>query len=391
MAPPPERVVVVGGGLAGSRSVEALRAGGYQGRLTLVGAEPQLPYDRPPLSKAVLSGAVSDTTLRASYADLDVEMLLGRRAVALGDGVLETDCGRLDFDGLVVATGAVPIGLPGGGRTLRTIGDALAMRAAMRPGARIIVVGAGWIGAEVATASAAAGCRVTVVEAGPAPLAGALGVEVGLATLPWYAEAGVDLLLGAPVTAVEPDAVVLAGGQSLPADYVLVGVGVRPDVGWLTGSAVALERGVAVDEHLRSSMPDVYAVGDAAAWSSRRFGRRLSVEHWDDALHAPAVAAANLLGGASVHDPVPYFWSDQFGRTVQYAGHPGGADTFVWRGDPTAGEWAGCWLRDGVLEAVVTVDRPRDLLQARGAIAAGAPMDLGRLIDPAIAIRAATL
>ena len=386
----PRRVVVVGGGLAGSRTVEALRTAGYRGRLTLVGAEPRLPYDRPPLSKAVLFGAVSDTTLRASYRDLDVELLLGRRAVGLGDGVLETDSGRLDFDRMVIATGAAPIGLPGGGgRTLRTIDDALALRAALRPGARVVVVGAGWIGAEAATAAAAAGCRVTVVEGAATPLASALGVEVGSATVPWYTEAGVDLLLGKGVSAVEPDAVVLGTGESLPADHVVVGIGVRPDIGWLAGSAVPVERGVLVDEHLRSSVPNVYAVGDAAAWWSRRFGRRLSVEHWDDALHAPTVAAANLLGGTAVHDAVPYFWSEQFGRMVQYAGFPGRADTFLWRGDPTARTWTGCWLRGGVLEAVVTVDRPRDLLQARRAIVAATRMDLRRLADPTVSIKAA--
>ncbi|MGI8681453.1 MAG: NAD(P)/FAD-dependent oxidoreductase, partial [Mycobacteriales bacterium] len=353
----PERVIVVGGGLAGSRMVEALRAAGYRGRLTLVGAEPRLPYDRPPLTKAVLSGAVDDTTLPVPYADLDVELLLDRRATGLEDGVVETDGGRLDFDRLVVATGSAPLRLPGAGRTLRTVDDALALRTELRPAARIVIVGAGWIGAEVATAAAAAGCRLSVVEAAGAPLATALGAEVGAATAPWYGEAGVELILGATVVAVEPAAVVLADGRSLPADCVLVGIGVHPDVGWLAGSGIVIERGVAVDEHLRSSSPDVYAVGDAAAWQSRRFRRRLSVEHWDNALRAPAVAAANLLGGAEVYDPVPYFWSEQFGRILQYAGHPGGADTFLWRGDPAGRDWTGCWLRDGVLEAVVTVDR----------------------------------
>lgn len=380
---------MVGGGLAGSRTVEELRAAGYTGQLTLVGAEPHLPYDRPPLSKAVLAGLTDDTTLPPSYDDLDVELLLSRRAVGLGEGVLETDRGRLDFDALVVATGAVPVRLPGGGgRTLRTVEDARALRAALRPGARVVVVGAGWIGAEVATAAARAGCRVTVVEAGRAPLGTALGEQVGAATAGWYDEAGVQLLLGTGVAAVEPDAVVLASGKSLPAHCVVIGIGVRPDVAWL-GSAVRIERGVAVDEHLRSSLPKVYAVGDAAAWHSRRFGRRLSVEHWDNALHAPTAAAANVLGGGAVHDPVPYFWSEQFGRTVQYAGHSGGADTFLWRGDPGGAQWTACWLRNGVLEAVATVDRPRDLLQGRRAIAAEVPFDLERLADPAVPIRAA--
>ena len=213
--------------------------------------------------------------------------------------------------------------------------------------------------------------------------------------MPWYAGAGVDLLLGQPVESVEHDGLVLPGGGWLPADVTVVAVGVRPQVGWLAGSPVRLENGVAVDGRLRTSAPGVYAAGDCAAFVSARYGRRLRVEHWDNALHAPRVVAANILGGDEAYDPVPYFWSEQFGRMVQYAGHHSGADRLIWRGDPADREWAACWLAgpgtaDGAgerLVALLTVGRPRDLLQGRRVIAAGGAVDPGRLADPGIPVR----
>ncbi|HMA47977.1 MAG TPA: NAD(P)/FAD-dependent oxidoreductase, partial [Frankiaceae bacterium] len=237
-----ERVVVVGAGLAGARACEELRRQGYAGRLTLVGAEPHPPYDRPPLSKALLRGETDDTTLPVDLTG--VQVLLGRRASGLRPGRLETDGGVLDWDGLVLATGAHPVRLPGDGpqRVLRTVDDARALRAALRPGARVAIVGAGWIGAEVATAAAGAGCAVTVVEAGPAPLAQALGEQVGAWSARWYEQAGVELRTGTGVAAVTGDGLALADGTWLAADVVLVGVGVRPATGWLEGSGLALDR-----------------------------------------------------------------------------------------------------------------------------------------------------
>lgn len=385
-----DRVVVVGGGLAGLQSVVALRAQGYAGGLTLLGADPAAPYDRPPLSKAVLRGEADDSTLEADWPALDVELLLGRTATGLRPGVLETDRGDLAFDGLVLATGAEPVRLPGPGTVLRTHDDALALRARLRPGTRLVIVGAGWIGAEVATAAVHAGAQVTVVEALAAPLAGALPVEVGARTAPWWA--GVDLRLGAVVDAVEPGAVHLVGGERVPADVVLVGIGARPATAWLAGTGVTLTPGgaVAVDGGLRTGLPGVVAAGDCAAWESARYRQRMHVEHWDNALHAPAVAAASLLGGDERYDPVPYFWSEQWGRMVQYAGHHPAGDRLVWRepGD-TDGAWAAFWLAGDRLVAAVTVDRPRDLVQARRLMAAGRPVDADLLADPGVAVKAA--
>jgi 3-phenylpropionate/trans-cinnamate dioxygenase ferredoxin reductase component len=397
-----ERVVIAGAGLAGLRAAEELRGRGYPGAITMVGAELRPPYDRPPLTKKFMTGQLDDTTLAADPVALGLDLRLGEAATGLDGGVLRTDRGEHAFDALVVATGAVPVGLPGGGpqQFLRTFGDAWAIRSALRPGARLAVVGAGWIGAELATSAAARGCQVTVVEAAASPLATALGGEVGSVTLPWYAEAGVDLRLGQPVQSVEQDGLVLAGGEWLPADLTVVAIGVRPQVDWLAGSQVKLENGVAVDEWLRTSVPGVYAAGDCAAFVSARYGRRLRVEHWDSALHAPSVVAANILGGDDTYDPVPYFWSEQFGRMVQYAGHHGDADRLIWRGNPAEREWTACWLTGSWpgdpgpgnaagerLVALLTVGRPRDLLQGRRVIAAGGAVAPDRLADPGIPVR----
>jgi len=387
----PERTVVTGAGLAGLRTVEELRRGGYSGQVTLVGAEQRPPYDRPPLSKKVLTSGI-DPSLHADFAALEVDFRPGETAVALEyqDAALVTNRDKYGFDHLVVATGAVPVALPGPGpqRFLRTYDDALALRALLRPGLRLAIVGAGWIGAELATAAAAAGCVVTVVEAAGAPLASALGAAAGERTAGWYEEAGVELRTGTAVESVEPGGLALAGGW-LAADEVVTAIGVRPAVGWLAGSGVAVGNGIDVDPGLRASLPGVYAAGDCAAFLSQRFGRRLRVEHWDTALHAPEVVAANILGGAEVYDPVPYFWSEQFGRMVQYAGHHTAADRLVWRGEEAAGSWSACWLAapGSRLTAVLTVNSPRELLAGRRLIAAGAEVDPIRLTDPAIPMR----
>jgi NADPH-dependent 2,4-dienoyl-CoA reductase/sulfur reductase-like enzyme len=389
------RVVIAGAGLAGLRAAEELRARGYQGSITMIGAERRLPYDRPPLTKKFMTGEIEDTSLRADLSALDVAFRPGETATGLGDAVLRTGTAEYRFDALVVATGAAPVRLPGRGpqRVLRTFDQASALRAALRPGTKLAVVGAGWIGAELATSAARRGCEVTVVEAAPAPLARVLGATVGAQTVPWYAAAGVGLRLAQPVESVEPGGLALPGGGWLAADEVVTAVGVRPEVGWLAGSGVLLDNGVAVDEELRSSVPGVFAAGDCAAFASRRFGCRMRVEHWDNALHAPEVVAANILGGGEHYDPVPYFWSEQFGRMVQYCGHHAGADRLVWRGDPAGQDWTACWLagRGGAAErlvAVLAVARPRDLLQGRRLIAAGGgPVDVARLSDPAVPLR----
>jgi 3-phenylpropionate/trans-cinnamate dioxygenase ferredoxin reductase component len=407
-----ERVVVAGAGLAGFRTVEELRTRGYAGRITLIGAEDRPPYNRPPLSKKVLTEGTPFTgstgpSLQADFAALDVDFRPGETVVGLeapapagleapargsGSETLVTNHDRYAYDHLVVTTGAVPVTLPGPGpqRFLRTYDDALALRALLRPGLRLAIVGAGWIGAEVATAAAAVGCEVTVIEAGPAPLAAALGAEVGARTARWYESAGVELCTGTAVESVQPGGLALVGGGWLAADEVVTAVGVRPAVSWLADSGVLLDNGIAVDAGLRASLPGIYAAGDCAAFESRLFGARLRVEHWDVALHAPEVIAANILGGAETFDPVPYVWSEQFGRMLQYAGHHDPGDRLLWRGDPEAEKWSACWLSGSRLVAVLAVGRPRDLLQGRRLIADRAAIDLARLADPNVAVKAAT-
>ncbi|MBV9449680.1 MAG: FAD-dependent oxidoreductase [Streptosporangiaceae bacterium] len=383
-----EQVMVVGAGLAGLRTAEELRTRGYAGRISLIGAEARPPYDRPPLSKKVLTEVdPPDPSLRADFAALDVDFRPGREVASLGE--------LGDWDRLVLATGALPVRLPGPGpqRVLRTHDDALALREVLKPGMRLAIIGAGWIGAELATAAVGHGCEVAVVEAGVTPVAGAVSPAIGAHMARWYEEAGIDLRVETPVESVEAGGLALRGGDWVAADEIVTAVGVRPAVGWLAGAdGLVLENGVAVDGGLRASLPGVFAVGDCAAFWSSRFGRRLRFEHWDVALHAPEVVAANVLGGDEVYDPVPYFWSEQFGRMVQYVGYHGDAAELVWRGDPAQDpKWAACWLSADVpprLLAILTVGRPRDLIQGRQLIASGAGIDVQRLADPEVAVAA---
>ncbi|MDG4861333.1 oxidoreductase C-terminal domain-containing protein, partial [Streptomyces sp. T-3] len=210
-------------------------------------------------------------------------------------------------------------------------------------------------------------------------------------TAGWYAEAGIDLRCGVRVASVEHGGVALTDGEFVPSDAVVTGVGARPEVGWLAGSGLPVERGVVVDSSLRSVRPEIVAVGDCAAWWSRRYGRRLLVEHWDSALNAPSVAASSLLGQDAAYDPVPYFWSEQFGRTVQYAGHHAAADRMLLRRPPGERGWSALWLSGDRLEAVLTVDRPRDMVQGRRLVTGAAALDIALLSDPDVPLRDAAL
>jgi NADPH-dependent 2,4-dienoyl-CoA reductase/sulfur reductase-like enzyme len=385
----PASVVVVGAGLAGLRVIEELRSNGYGESVTLIGAEDRPPYDRPPLSKKLMTGELDDTGLRADLESLSVDVRLGEAATGLLDHVVRTDAAEYEWDALVLATGANPVRLPGDGpqHVLRTADDALALRSKLTPGSSLAIIGAGWIGAELATSAARRGCEVTVLEAASTPLAAAVGADIGGMTIPWYAEAGVELRLEEAVAAIEPGGISLSDGGWVAADVVVTAVGVRPAVAWLADSSVRLENGIAADGQLRTSADDVFAAGDCASFWSARYERQLRFEHWDVALHAPEVVAANILGGSAHYDPVPYFWSEQFGRMVQYVGWHGGADQFIWRGRPAGARWAACWLAEGRLVAALTVGLPRDLLQARRLIDGGGLVDPARLADAGIAVR----
>ncbi|MFJ8283839.1 NAD(P)/FAD-dependent oxidoreductase [Streptomyces griseoluteus] len=392
-------MVVVGAGMAGVQTAVALREGGFTGPVTLIGAEAHQPYDRPPLSKAVLLGTADGSAFDVDFASLGIDLRLGREALGLrpADHEVDTTAGPVPYDVLVLATGAEPVRLPGTDQSpdvhlLRTLDDAERLRPVLAAQADVVVVGAGWIGAEFATAAREAGCAVTVVEAADRPLAGALPAEVAAPMTAWYADAGATLRTGARVAAVEPGAVVLDDGTRLPAGAVVVGIGARPATGWLAGSGIALgpHGDVLADDRLRTSAEDVYAVGDCTSFPSARYAERLLVHHWDNALQGPRTVAADILGEeAAPYDPVPYFWSEQFGRFVQYAGHHAAADRAVWRGGPADPAWTVCWLREGRLVALLAVGRPRDLAQGRRLIEAGAPMDADALTDPALPLKQA--
>ncbi|MEU5296467.1 FAD-dependent oxidoreductase [Streptomyces umbrinus] len=386
--------------MAGVQTAVALRERGFTGSVTLIGAEPHQPYDRPPLSKAVLLGKAEDSAFDVDFEALDVELRLGLEVTGVHPSRHELDTvdGPVPYDVLVIATGAEPIQLPGaqgvpGVHLLRTLDDAERLRPVLARQHDIVVVGAGWIGAEFATAAREAGCAVTVVEAADRPLAGVLPEEVAAPMAAWYADSGAVLRTHARVEHVEPGEVVLDDGSRLPAGAVVVGIGARPATAWLAGSGIELgaRREIVADDHLRTSAPDVYAVGDCASFPSGRYGERLLVHHWDNALQGPRTVAANIVGETSVaYDPVPYFWSEQFGRFVQYAGHHATADAMVWRGDPAGPSWSVCWLREGRLAAVLAVGRPRDLAQGKRLIEAGTPMDSGLLSDSALPLKGAT-
>ncbi|MFD8236120.1 NAD(P)/FAD-dependent oxidoreductase [Streptomyces sp. NPDC059696] len=400
----PRRVVVAGAGMAGVQTAVALREQGFTGDVILIGAEPHQPYDRPPLSKAVLLGKSEGSAFDVDFEALGIELRLGCEVLGVrpADHELDTEVGPVPYDVLVVATGAEPVRLPGtdgvpGVHLLRTLDDAERLRPVLARRHDIVVVGAGWIGAEFATAAREAGCAVTVVEAAERPLAGALPAEVAAPMAGWYTDAGADLRTHARVERVEPGAVVLDDGSRLPADAVVVGIGARPATAWLAGSGIALgtHGEIVADEHLRTTLPDVYAVGDCASFPSGRYGERLLIHHWDNALQGPRTVAVNIVGGATgepsaVYDPVPYFWSEQFGRFVQYAGHHPAADTTLWRGDPSGPAWTVCWLRGERLVALLAVGRPRDLAQGRRLIESGTAMNPVLLADPARPMKAAT-
>nr|WP_199810764.1 FAD-dependent oxidoreductase [Streptomyces rimosus] len=395
---------MVGAGLAGVQTAVALREQGWRGVITMLGDEPHRPYDRPPLSKAVLLGKADGSTFDVDFEALGINLLLGRHATGLAAAskVVETEAGPVPYDHLVIATGAEPVTLPGCDglpdvHVLRTIDDAERLRPVLAGQREVVVVGAGWIGAEFTTAAREAGCRVTVVEAADRPLAGALPAEVAAPMAAWYADSGAQLRINARVAALTEGTVTLADGATLDADAVVVGIGARPATAWLAGSGVELspeDRSVLADERLRTSLPDVYAVGDCASFPSARYGSRLLVHHWDNALQGPRTVAATIARGEAegpVYDPVPYFWSEQFGRFVQYAGHHTGADETIWRGDPESAAWSVIWLRDGVLVALLAVGRPRDLAQGRKLIERGAALDRRLAADASVPLKSAAV
>jgi NADPH-dependent 2,4-dienoyl-CoA reductase/sulfur reductase-like enzyme len=380
-------LVVVGASLAGLRAVETARREGFDGRITLIGAEPHLPYDRPPLSKQFLAGAMAGdgVQLRAEqhYRSLDLEMRLGRRAVALevGARLVRLDDGSvLPWDGAVIATGAVPWRPPGWSRPgvfdLRTLDDCEALRAEFAAKPRVVVVGAGFIGCEVAATARGLGLDVTLAEALPAPMIRGVGAAMGEVLGELHADHGVAVRCGVPVESLHGgervEAVQLADGSMLPADVVVVGLGVRPETAWLDTSGLTLADGVVCDEFCAAA-PGVYAAGDVARWQHPLLGAATRVEHWTNATEQGAIAMRNLLRGADAEAfaPVPYFWSDQYDVKLQVAGWPRADDEMrVVRGSLQERRAVVVYGRRGRLVGALTLNWPRWIAEYRRALTA---------------------
>jgi 3-phenylpropionate/trans-cinnamate dioxygenase ferredoxin reductase component len=396
-------VVVVGASLAGWRAVETLRVEGFGGDITMVGEELHLPYDRPPLSKQILAGTWPPEKAiladRSRTDELRVTEVLGHRATGLDVAArkVEIDDGSvLQGDAIILATGAKPRTLPETGGltqrdglfTLRTLDDSVALRAALTAGEsrRVVVIGAGFIGAEVASTCATLRCQVTVVEAMEIPLSNVLGPLVGAHCGSLHAAHGIDLRTGVGVAGVrraEAGAsglvVELADGTLLGADVVVVGIGVTPSVDWLKDSELTVENGVVCDASLFAA-PGIVAAGDMANWSWRHDGleERIRIEHWQVAVEAGVAAARSVLAGpdAPPFAPVPYFWSDQFGIRFQVLGNPGGTDEVeIVDGSFEEGKFVALYGRAGRLRAVMAIGKPRRLMQFRLLLEAGSSWD----------------
>ncbi|MFJ9865931.1 NAD(P)/FAD-dependent oxidoreductase [Streptomyces sp. NPDC101165] len=370
-------VAVVGASLAGLSAARSLRQRGYDGRLVVIGDEPHRPYDRPPLSKEFLAGALgeADLALERDDEELRAEWVLGVRATGLDRterAIRLADGREIRADGVVLATGAAARTLPGteglaGVHVLRTVDDARALRDDLARGGRLVVIGGGFIGAEVASTAYALGLDVTVIEAAPTPLAGPLGEAMGRVVSALHADHGVRLLCGVGVKGLSGehrvDAVLLEDGRSVPADTVVVGVGARPCVEWLQGSGVALDNGVKCGADGRTSVAGVVAVGDCANWYDPRTGIHRRVEHWTGALERPDAAVATLLAHGATEPGVPrppYFWSDQYGVKIQFVGHAAGADSVtVEEGSADDRSFLAVYRRAGRPVAALGMNQPR--------------------------------
>ena len=393
--------VVVGAGLAGAKAAETLREEGFDGPVVLVGAEPERPYERPPLSKQYLLGRADRDSAFVHdagwYAEHDVELRTGVRATRLDPAAhrLELDTGeQLGYARLLLATGASARRLPvpgadlDGVRYLRTLVDADRLRTDLTGGGRrVVVVGAGWIGLEVAAAARSHGNTVTVVEPQPTPLHAVLGAEMGRVFARLHRDHGVELLTDTVVREIRGSGgrattVVTDGHAGLPADLVVVGVGVVPDSRLAAAAGLEVDNGVVVDEALRSSAPDVHAAGDVAAAFHPLYGRHVRVEHWANALHQGPAAARSMLGQEVVFDRVPYFFTDQYELGMEYSGLAGPGDTVVCRGDPDDGAFIAFWMADGRVTAGMNVNTWDVTAPIQQLIRSRAVIDPARLADP---------
>jgi 3-phenylpropionate/trans-cinnamate dioxygenase ferredoxin reductase component len=383
-----KRIVIVGGGLAAARTAEQLRRAQFDGPITIVSDEVHLPYDRPPLSKQVLRSELDDVTLkpREFYDEKDITLLLGsavrsvdtdKRTATLGDG------SPLDYDELVIATGLVPKRIPSfpdlaGIHVLRSFDESIALRGEAATARRAVVVGAGFIGCEVAASLRGLGVAVVMVEPQPEPLASVLGEQIGALVSRLHRAEGVDVRTGIGVAevrgAARVETVVLSDGAEVDADLVVVGIGSRPATDWLEGSGVAVDNGVVCDHVGRTSAPHVWALGDVASWADAT-GHQTRVEHWSNVAEQARVLVPALLGKDVAADlvVVPYFWSDQYDVKIQCLGEPEATDVIHLVSDDGR-KFLAYYERDGIVAGVVGGGMPGQVMKTRAKIAAGAPI-----------------
>ncbi|HEY1485026.1 MAG TPA: FAD-dependent oxidoreductase, partial [Micromonosporaceae bacterium] len=370
-----EQFVIIGAGLAGAKAAETLRDEGFTGQIVLVGAEAVRPYERPPLSKGQLLGTAEPDAAFVHdaewYAEHDVDLRTGVRATSIdrtGRTVTLDDGSTVAYDKLLITTGSSPrlLDTPGadldGVLYLRTMPDREKLSAQLTDGARVVVLGGGWIGLEVAAAARSLGASVSLVETLPVPLQRVFGDEVGGLFQRLHEAHGVTFHTGASVRELRGNgavsSVVLADGTELPADVVVVGVGIQPNISLAADAGVTTANGISVDAALRTSDPRIFAAGDVANAQHPLIGRPIRVEHWANALNGGPVAAKSMLGQDVAYDRLPYFFSDQYDLGMEYSGYvaPGGYDQMVFRGDPAGGEYVAFWLSDGCVLAGMNVN-----------------------------------
>ncbi|MGA7540374.1 MAG: FAD-dependent oxidoreductase [Steroidobacteraceae bacterium] len=402
-----ERIVITGGGQAAVQAIDTLRRKGFTGQIVLIGDEPWLPYQRPPLSKKYLAGALERDRLLLRppqfYESHSIETRLGRRVEEISRRAQRLrldDDSTIAYDALLIATGSRPrpLAAPGveldGVHFLRTIADVERIRAGWASGRRLVIVGGGYIGLEVAAIARESGLEVTVLEMTDRVMSRVVCPQISAFYEAEHARHGVRILCSSRVRALTADpgsskvrAVLTDDGKEHPADSVVVGCGVLPADEIAAASGLACENGLVVDEHCRTSDPVVYAAGDCTNHPSPRYGRRLRLESVDNAFEQGASAALNMLGLETVHDKVPWFWSDQYDLKLIIIGLSQGYDTIVMRGDPATHLFSACYLRGGELIAVDTVNSPKEQMAARKLVAARARPNAARLADAAVPLK----
>jgi len=403
-----QTIVIVGAGQAAAQAADSLHRDGYAGRLVVVGDEPYPPYQRPPLSKKFLGGELPLERLAikpaAFYEQAGIELRLGVRAEGLDLAARQVrlaDGERIGYDRLLLATGSAPrkVTIPGhdlvGVHYLRTVADVDRIRAELVPGSRVVVVGGGYIGLEVAATCRGLGHEVAVLEMADRLMSRVVAAPVSAFYAAEHARAGVRVTLGARVSGFvarsddsrRVGAVELADGRRVAADLAVVGVGVLPSTGLAAAAGLACDDGIAVDEYCRTSDPAVYAAGDCTSHPSPRYRRRVRLESVDNAFEQAKTAAANLRGGSVLHDRVPWFWSDQFDLKLLIVGLSHDHDEVVLRGDPAGRSFACCYLRGGELLALDCINSPKDYMAARKLIAERVRCDSRRLADPAVPLK----